>query len=107
MVDLTKIKNIYLYPDTVNFRIGIPGLSNLILTFYKKSEIQNSLFIFFGRDKRQIKMIEISTDGVWLYQKRLFKGDFILPRVEKGKVKIEKKQLIRILTIIKGKKNKK
>lgn len=46
MVDLTKIKNIYLYPDTVNFRIGIPGLSNIIHTSYKENEIQNSLFIF-------------------------------------------------------------
>lgn len=103
MVDLSKIKEIYLYPDTVSFTKGIPGLSNLILTSYKESEIIDCLFIFFGKDKKQIKMIEINDDGIWLYNKRLKEANFILPNVD-GNIKIDKRQLIAILTTIKGKK---
>lgn len=103
MVELKDLKNIYLYPDTVSFANGIPGLTNLIFTYFKETEILNCLFIFFGKDKKQIKMIEINEDGVWLYNKKLNNGNFILPKIE-GKIKIDKQQLITILTTIKGKK---
>lgn len=49
-------------------------------------------------------MIEIASDGIWLYQKKLFDGHFMLPTYDKGKVKIDKKQLIQILKTINGKK---
>ena len=103
MVDLSKVKGIYLYPDTVNFKKGIPSLTNLILTSYKESEIKNCIFIFFSRNKNQIKMIEINDDGIWLYEKRLNNASFILPSVD-GNVKIDKRQLIEILNIVSPKK---
>lgn len=103
MVDLKKVKGIYLYPDTVSFRKGIPSLVNLILSFYKESEILDCIFVFFGKNKRQIKMIEINQDGIWLYEKRLKDGNFILPAVD-GNIKIDKKQLIAILDTITPKK---
>ena len=103
MVDIKGLKGIYLYPDTVNFTMGIPALSNLILSQYKESEIIDCLFIFFGKDKKQIKMIEINNDGIWLYQKRLNNGNFILPSIDDN-VKIDKRQLLAILSTIKPKK---
>jgi hypothetical protein len=39
MVDLENIKGIYLYPEPVSYRMGIPALSNLILSLYEESEI--------------------------------------------------------------------
>lgn len=103
MVDLKSIKEIYLYPDTVDFRKGIKSLTNLILTSYKESEVKNCLFVFFGNDKSQIKMIEINEDGIWLYHKKLKSANFILPDVD-GRIRIDRKQLIAILSTIKGKK---
>lgn len=103
MVDLKKVKGIYLYPDTVSFRKGIPSLVNLILSFYKESEILDCIFVFFGKNKTQIKMIEINQDEIWLYEKRLKDGNFILPAVD-GNIKIDKKQLIAILDTITPKK---
>ena len=55
MVDLKQIKNIYLYGDGVSFRGGIDGLSNLILTHFSENEVENSLFIFFSKTKKQMK----------------------------------------------------
>ena len=48
-------------------------------------------------------MIEINQDGIWLYEKRLKDGNFILPAVD-GNIKIDKKQLIAILDTITPKK---
>ena len=57
MVDLNKIKNIYLYGSLISLSLGIPSLTNIIETSYTKAEIQNSLFVFFGKSKSQIKII--------------------------------------------------
>lgn len=103
MVDLKNIRGIYLYPDTVNFCMGIPSLTNLIFSSYKESETINCLYVFFSKNKKQIKMIEINDDGVWLYNKRLNEGTYILPNVD-GKVCIDKRQLILILKTIKRRK---
>ena len=100
MVDLENIKGIYLYPEPVSYRMGIPALSNLILSLYKESEIIDCLFIFFGKDKSQIKIIEINDDGIWLYNKKLKEGTFIFPRIDDN-ITIDKKQLLAILKTIK------
>ena len=100
MVDLENIKGIYLYPEPVSYRMGIPALSNLILSLYEESEIIDCLFIFFGKDKSQIKIIEINDDGIWLYNKKLKEGTFIFPRVDDN-ITIDKKQLLAILKTIK------
>lgn len=103
MVDLKHVKNIYLHGSPVSFRKGIPSLSELILTTFEKEQIRNSLFIFFSKDKSQIKIIEFNDDGVWLYQKRLTKSNFLFPKAD-GNIKIDKKQLIIILNNLKPKK---
>ena len=103
MVDLRKIRGIYLYPGIADFRRGIPSLTNMILTHFKEEEAMNCLFIFFGARKKQIKMIEINEDGKWLYEKRLDRGNFILPLVGE-KIQIDKRQLNKILSCIKAKK---
>lgn len=72
MVDLSKIRNIYLYSSLVSFRGGIDKLSNIILTNYTSDEVNNCLFIFFNNQKTQFKAIEFNDDGIWLYQKKLY-----------------------------------
>lgn len=100
MVDLNNIKNIYLYGSPISFKFGIPSLSEIILNTFKKEQIYNSLFIFFSKNKKQIKIIEFNNDGIWLYQKRLINANFLFPKID-GKVKIDKEQLIEILKNIK------
>ena len=102
MVDLKQIKNIYLYGDGVSFRGGIDGLSNLILTHFSENEVENSLFIFFSKTKKQMKAIEFNKDGIWLYQKKLFDARFLFPEITSdNKIVIDKKQLYTILNSLK------
>lgn len=103
MVDLTEIKEIYLYPSPIDFRKGMGSLTNIILTEFKEADIIDCLFVFFGNDKRQIKMIEVNDDGTWLYQKKLREGNFIFPTIDDC-IKIDRRQLITILSTIKRKK---
>ena len=74
MVDFPD-KSIYLYSDSIDFRKGIKSLSNLINTNYPDSNIKDSLFIFFSKDLRQVKILEIENDNIWLYQNRLNDAD--------------------------------
>ena len=57
-------KSIYLYSDSIDFRKGIKSLSNLISTNYPDSNIKDSLFIFFSKDLRQVKILEIENDNI-------------------------------------------
>lgn len=103
MVDLNSINNIYLYSSPVSFNYGIPSLTELILSYYNEKDIINSLFVFFGKHKFQIKIIEINSDGVWLYQKRLNNANFQFPKLEEN-ITIDRQQLLTILNEIKPKK---
>lgn len=94
MIDLTKIEHIYLYPGMTDMRLGIYGLRKKLLSIDTLNE--NSLYIFCGKSKNQIKIIEITSTSIWLYQNKLLKGKFLWP--DKGdKSELTKEQLHMIL----------
>ena len=76
-------KSIFMYSDSVDFRKGIKSLSNLIKTNYPDTNLTDSLFIFFSKDKRQVKILEIEDDDIWLYQNRLNNAKFVFPKCDK------------------------
>lgn len=75
MIDLSKIEAIYLYTKITDMRKGITGLLGLAQGLVEKKDMGNRLFIFCGKDKRNIKILEMDYDGYWLYQKRLVTGN--------------------------------
>lgn len=68
---------LYAYP--VNMCKGIRALSNLILVETDFSPQSGTAYIFFSRDRKQVKILRWDTDGFILYQKRLVRGSFHLP----------------------------
>ena len=52
-------KNIYLYSEGIDFRKGIKSLSNLISVSYPNSNLTDSLFIFFSKDKKQVLNVKL------------------------------------------------
>ena len=52
-------KNIYLYSEGIDFRKGIKSLSNLISINYSNSNLTDSLFIFFSKDRKHIVLVSI------------------------------------------------
>lgn len=91
MIDLSKINHIYLYPVLTDMRLGIYGLRLKIIAMENKID-QESLYIFCGKNKNQIKIIETTKTSIWLYQNKLFKGKFIWPDLSEKK-SLSKKEL--------------
>ena len=59
MIDLTKIENIYLITGYTDMRKQVDGLTSLI-TLNTNLELKpNNLYIFCGKDKTKIKVLEI------------------------------------------------
>ena len=73
-------KNIYLYSEGIDFRKGIKSLSNLISVNYPNSNLTDWLFIFFSKDKKQVKILEIEEDDIWLYQNKLNNAKFVFTK---------------------------
>lgn len=92
-------KSIFLYSDGIDFRKGIKSLSNLIKTTYPNTILTDSLFIFFSKDKRQVKILEVEEDNIWLYQNRLNNAKFVFPNCDKT-IQIDSRQLKLILKSI-------
>ena len=77
MIDLSKIKHIYIYPGLTDMRLGIFGLRKRIL---ETGEIENhSLYVFCSMKRNQIKVIEVNDSSIWLYQNKLIHGKFMWP----------------------------
>ena len=93
MIDLSKIEAIYLYTKITDMRKGITGLLGLAQGLVEKKDMGNRLFIFCGKDKRNIKILEMDYDGYWLYQKRLVTGKFKWPKSNSNSIIIDKRQL--------------
>ena len=92
-------KNIYLYSEGIDFRKGIKSLFNLISVNYPNSNLTDSVIIFFSKDKKQAKLLEIEEDDIWLYQNKLNNAKFVFPKCVKT-IKIDSRQLKLKLEIV-------
>ena len=97
MIDLSPIKDIFLFTGNTDFRTGILGLSGIVLlSFPNQNDRTNNLYVFCNSKKTKIKILHFDETGIWLYQKRLNSGKFVYPDA-KGDFKITKDNLITIL----------
>lgn len=76
MSDLSEISRIYFYPGFTDMRC----VTIKVAAFFGPDERKKSLFVFCGRNKHSIKILEIGDDGTWLYQKRFHDGRFRWPK---------------------------
>ena len=95
MIDLNKIKEIYLYTGTTDFRYGIYGLSKIVLSLFERDKIKHNLYLFCSKSKKCIKILEFEDNGVWMYYKKLDVGKYIYP--ETGKIGTISKEDLTIL----------
>lgn len=95
MVDFPN-KAIYLYSNGVDFRKGIKSLTNLVSTSFKETELKDSLYIFFSKDRKGVKILEVENGNAWLYQNKLNDSKFVFPLCDKT-AKIDVTQLKLIL----------
>ena len=84
MFSLEENMNFYVYGEFVDMRRGIPGLYALVCSGMKSTQFLtgNAAFIFFGKDRRSVKIIRYDSGGVLLYHKRLEAGSFEVPQFD-------------------------
>lgn len=67
MIDLNKVKNLYLYTSKVDMRFGIYAIQKRLALSFTPIQIIGSVFIFVSRDKKQIKIYYEDEYGSRLY----------------------------------------
>ncbi len=92
MIDLSKVKEIYLYSNPTDMRMGITRIELLLALSFSPIEILNSAFIFVSKSKKQIKIYYEDEYGKWLLINKLSYNTFKIPTYDK-KVVITKKDL--------------
>ena len=71
--------NFYLCEGAVDMRKGIVSLSELVRRKMKCSPETGDVFIFLGKDRRNLKILRHETNGYVLYWKKLECELFLLP----------------------------
>lgn len=80
MIKFKESKNIYLYSENIDMRMGMNKIQILIAANFTKIEIRHSVFVFCGTNGKQIKMYYEDDYGCWLLQNKLFEGKFKWPK---------------------------
>lgn len=80
MFDLNEHTKFYMCMFPMSMNKGIQGLSNLIMMETNFSPVSGAAYVFFSRDRKQVKILRWDIDGFVLYQKRLAKGKFRVPQ---------------------------
>ena len=80
MCGLEDSRRYYVCQRYVRMNMGINGLSKIVSNELKHPLLNGDVFIFFGKSRQMVKLLCWDGDGFLLYQKRLEKGTFELPR---------------------------
>ena len=77
----------YVCQRYVRMNLGINGLFNIVRSEMELPPLSGAVFIFFSKNRQQVKMLRWDRDGFLLYQKRLERGSFELPLFKAGEKK--------------------
>ena len=89
MFGLEESRRYYVCQRYVRMNLGINGLSKLVSRELKRPLLNGDVFIFFGKSRQMVKLLCWDGDGFLLYQKRLERGTFELPRFRHGQKAVE------------------
>lgn len=110
MITFKESRNIYLYSENIDMRMGINKIQILIGSNFNNMEIRHSVFVFCSNNGKQIKIYYEDDYGSWLLQNKLFEGKFKWPKGLDIGTKITKEQLNGLckgLEVIESRKEKK
>lgn len=66
MIDIKKVKNLFLYTDEVDMRMGINKIESVLALSFSPLEILHSAFIFVSKNRKQVKIYYEDEYGKWL-----------------------------------------
>ena len=84
MFGLADGMEFYVCQRYVRMNLGINGLFSLVRSEMELPPLGGAVFIFFSKNRQQVKMLRWDRDGFVLYHKRLERGTFELPMFKPG-----------------------
>jgi transposase len=76
--------------DPIDLRWGFDRLSGIVSDRLGRAARSGALFVFFGRRREAMKLLFFDGSGLCLFYKRLDRGTFRVPEVEReGEVVVE------------------
>lgn len=97
MVGFTGIRNVFLYPFSVDMRKGGKSLSSICCELTDDGQRKDSAFIFFGRNRKAVKIVVFDDNGIWMFSRMLDSGHFQLPEFSGSGLVIDRRQLQEII----------
>ena len=73
----------FLCGEAVDMRMGIDGLSALVVGRLQRDPNTGDVFVFVGKRADRLKALCWDRDGFWLCSKRLAGGRFVVPRISR------------------------
>ena len=82
MLSVSSGFHYYLYCGSADFRCGMDSLSGLVRRELSQDPLNGAIYIFFNRQRNQVKLLHFEGDGFSLYHKRLERGKYELPSID-------------------------
>ena len=79
LLNLSASRNYYLYNGKTDMRRTFNGLTSIIRGELGRNPLSGDVFIFFNRQRTQVKLFLWMSEGFEIFHKRLEKGTFELP----------------------------
>ena len=76
MLGFNGHQKFYIYSEPTDMRKGYDGLSGLVRNELGEDPTNGSVYVFFNRTRRMVKLLVWDHDGFVIYGKRLEKGCF-------------------------------
>ena len=92
----------YYCPVPVSMRKSFDGLAGAVEELIHQNPESGHAFLFFGKNRKMVKVLQWDGDGFVLYAKRLECGSFHLPKTQEGKIELSSRELVAILSGIKS-----
>jgi transposase len=96
-VALAPGTKVYLALAPVDMRKGYDGLAALVQQVLHRDPFCGHLFLFRSKRADRLKLLWWDGSGLCLFAKRLEKGRFVWPRVEKGAITLTPAQLAMLI----------
>lgn len=86
MIDIDKIKNIFLYTNQIDMRIGMFKIEMMLALSFSPIETLHSAFIFVSKNRKQVKIYYEDEYGKWLLINKLSYSKFMVPDFKDGMI---------------------
>jgi transposase len=90
-LDRCLSSKVYLATAPTDMRKGFDTLAAMVKEFLRHDPLSGHLFLFVGRGKDRLKVLQWENDGYAIYYKRLEEGTFRLPAVSADSASVELK----------------